>query len=83
MVGKVVTYVWRHYRKTGEVPLDDPKFVEVTARTRTSFIRPCKVHFLGFWDTVSSLGMYNWNQSFPYTFDNPSVAKDRHTVSLI
>jgi uncharacterized protein (DUF2235 family) len=40
------------------------------------------VHFLGLWDTVSSVG-WVWDlKSFPYTAWNPSVAFVRHAVSV-
>jgi uncharacterized protein (DUF2235 family) len=42
----------------------------------------CPVAFLGLWDTVGSVGLYNWNQSFAHTFENESVAIVRHAVSL-
>ena len=44
--------------------------------------RHCLVHFLGVWDTVSSVG-WVWNpESFPYTARNPSIARIRHAVSM-
>lgn len=40
------------------------------------------IHFLGVWDTVSSVG-WIWNpQSFPYTAKNPSISIVRHAVSI-
>ena len=40
------------------------------------------VHFVGVWDTVSSVG-WIWNPaSFPYTAANPSVENVRHAVSI-
>jgi uncharacterized protein (DUF2235 family) len=40
------------------------------------------VHFLGVWDTVSSVG-WVWNpDKFPYTANNPSIKIARHAVSL-
>ena len=40
------------------------------------------VHFLGVWDTVSSVG-WVWNpESFPYTACNPSIEIIRHAVSV-
>lgn len=40
------------------------------------------VHFLGLWDTVSSVG-WVWDPlRFPFTASNPSVATIRHAVSL-
>ena len=40
------------------------------------------VHFVGVWDTVSSVG-WVWNpDSFPYTAANPSIGAIRHAVSI-
>jgi hypothetical protein len=44
--------------------------------------RRFRVHFLGLWDTVSSVG-WAWDPlKFPYTARNPSVDVVRHAVSL-
>jgi uncharacterized protein (DUF2235 family) len=40
------------------------------------------VHFLGLWDTVSSVGWVWDPRTFPYTVRNPSVASIRHAVSV-
>jgi len=40
------------------------------------------VHFMGLWDTVSSVG-WAWNpRKYPYTAKNPSVTHIRHAVSI-
>lgn len=40
------------------------------------------IHFLGAWDTVSSVG-WVWDPArFPYTAHNPSIATVRHAVSI-
>lgn len=49
---------------------------------RRTFARVVNVHFLGLWDTVSSVG-WMWNPShYQYTFTNPSVHVIRHAVAL-
>jgi len=48
------------------------------------FSRPCRVHFLGLWDTVSSVG-WVWDPNpltRPFTANNPSVDTVRHAVSI-
>jgi uncharacterized protein (DUF2235 family) len=82
--------VWSHYREIRILPDDASeaerqeaaKHAEKTAALRQNCNRPCRVAFLGPWDTVGSVGMYNWNQSFPFTFENSSVDVVRHAVSL-
>jgi len=44
--------------------------------------RTVKVHFLGVWDTVSSVGWVWEPVHFPYTANNPDVEIVRHAVSL-
>jgi uncharacterized protein (DUF2235 family) len=44
--------------------------------------RRFRVHFMGVWDTVSSVG-WIWNQAkYPFTRKNPSVANIRHAIAL-
>jgi uncharacterized protein (DUF2235 family) len=40
------------------------------------------IHFLGLWDTVSSVGWLWDPRSYPFTAQNPSVGVIRHAVSL-
>ena len=42
----------------------------------------CPIHFLGVWDTVSSVGWVGSPVSFPYTHANDAVASVRHAVSI-
>jgi uncharacterized protein (DUF2235 family) len=44
--------------------------------------RRFKVHFLGLWDTVSSVGWVWDPATFPHTAHNPSVEVVRHAVSV-
>lgn len=42
----------------------------------------CPIHFMGVWDTVSSVGWVGSPVSFPHTRSNEAVATVRHAVSL-
>jgi len=54
----------------------------VVADFKKTFSRDCNIHFIGVWDTVSSVGwIYNAVQ-FPFTARNPSVNIARHAVSI-
>ncbi|MGN7713717.1 T6SS phospholipase effector Tle1-like catalytic domain-containing protein [Agrobacterium radiobacter] len=44
--------------------------------------RDCKPHFVGVWDTVSSVGWIGSPTALPYTHDNPDIAVLRHAVAL-
>jgi uncharacterized protein (DUF2235 family) len=49
---------------------------------KRTFSREVPIHFLGLWDTVSSVG-WAWDQKhLPYTQNNPSVQIVRHAVAL-
>jgi len=86
----LLPYVWRQYLAIHILPPDATPDQKAAAqqhaaeieRLKRSFTRPCPVAFLGPWDTVGSVGMYNMNQAFPHTFENSSVTVVRHAVSL-
>ncbi|MGR9249471.1 T6SS phospholipase effector Tle1-like catalytic domain-containing protein [Rhizobium leguminosarum] len=42
----------------------------------------CRPHFVGVWDTVSSVGWIGSPTALPYTHDNPDIAILRHAVAL-
>jgi len=49
---------------------------------KATFCRPCPVHFVGVWDTVSSVG-WVWDPlKLPYTAQNPDMANGRHAISI-
>jgi uncharacterized protein (DUF2235 family) len=49
---------------------------------RKTFAQKVRVHFLGLWDTVSSIGWIYDPITLPYTRQNPSVDVVRHAVSI-
>lgn len=44
--------------------------------------RAIRVHFLGVWDTVSSVGWVLDPQTYPFTTENPAVDHVRHAVAI-
>jgi uncharacterized protein (DUF2235 family) len=49
---------------------------------KATFCRPCPMHFVGVWDTVSSVG-WVWDPlKLPYTGQNPDILHGRHAVSI-
>jgi uncharacterized protein (DUF2235 family) len=52
------------------------------AEFKATLARTCPVHFIGVWDTVSSVGYINNFRTFPHTAHNPEVAHVRHAVSI-
>lgn len=55
---------------------------EVAADFKRTLARECKPHFVGVWDTVSSVGWISNFKTFPYTRHNPDIAIFRHAVSI-
>jgi uncharacterized protein (DUF2235 family) len=49
---------------------------------KATFSRQCKPHFVGVWDTVSSVGWFAHPLSLPYTANNPDIAIGRHAVAI-
>ena len=56
----------------------------VTADFKRTFSVECKPHFVGVWDTVSSLGWVYSGVHFPFTraTNNPDLSIVRHAVSI-
>lgn len=49
---------------------------------KATFSRTCPIHFMGIWDTVSSVGyLGNW-KTYPYTANNSSISCVRHAVAI-
>jgi uncharacterized protein (DUF2235 family) len=57
---------------------------KVAADFKQTFSRECKPHFVGVWDTVSSVGWVYNAVTFPYTraSKNPDLNIIRHSVSI-
>jgi uncharacterized protein (DUF2235 family) len=55
---------------------------QTCAEFKATLARQCPVHFIGVWDTVSSVGVINNFRSFPHTAHNPEVTHVRHAVSI-
>jgi uncharacterized protein (DUF2235 family) len=43
---------------------------------------PCPIHFVGVWDTVSSVGWIANPLALPYTASNPEIVVGRHAVAI-
>ena len=94
--GNLVPYVMRLFkavRKEGtpEAAGAEPGYWKLCNEFRWTFARPVPgagdsrrfgVHFLGVWDTVSSVGWVWDPATFPYTARNPSIHVIRHAVSV-
>jgi uncharacterized protein (DUF2235 family) len=71
---ELIPFAWDMFRRE-----HDPVLYNGFQKT---FCRPVTIHFLGLWDTVSSVG-WAWDpQHFQFTENNPGVEIVRHAVSL-
>ena len=61
-------------------PLNE--YFDLAAQFKDTFSRKCCPHFVGVWDTVSSVGWFANPFSLPYTANNPDIAIGRHAVAI-
>jgi uncharacterized protein (DUF2235 family) len=71
---ELIEFAWDMFKR------DDNK--DLAEGFKKTFCRPVPVHFLGLWDTVSSVGWAWAPKHFQYTQNNPGVGIVRHAVSL-
>jgi uncharacterized protein (DUF2235 family) len=57
-------------------------YFELASHFRQTFSQECKPHFVGVWDTVSSVGWVFHPLSLPYTANNPDIAISCHAVAI-
>src|SRR5215469_8264511 len=77
----LIPYAIRLYKS------NDPEKFHIAAGFQSTFSSPCSPHFVGLWDTVSSIGwildpIFVRGGHLPYTATLPNVAVLRHAVSI-
>ena len=85
----LLPYVMRLFRGSRRIHDQDAQIWRLSAQFRNTFARDAgaehrrfRVHFLGVWDTVSSVG-WIWDPvKFLHTAANPSIATVRHAVAI-
>lgn len=55
---------------------------QIAYKFKKAFSRECKPHFVGVWDTVSSVGWIYNPVTIPYSARNPDIGIGRHAVSV-
>jgi uncharacterized protein (DUF2235 family) len=88
--GNLVPYAYRLFKAVRKKSGAN-SYWDICNKFRWTFARPASdggddrrfpIHFLGVWDTVSSVG-WVWNPiKFPYTAKNPGIKTVRHAVSV-
>lgn len=72
----LIPYAARLFRRRNQ------ETFRIAAEFKAAFSRPCKPHFIGVWDTVSSVGWIYDPLKLPYTAHNPDIAVGRHAVAI-
>ncbi|BAO28304.1 T6SS phospholipase effector Tle1-like catalytic domain-containing protein [Sulfuritalea hydrogenivorans] len=71
---ELLPFAWNMFKRE-----QDPKLYN---GFRHTFSRKVPIHFIGLWDTVSSVGWMWDQQTLQFTANNPSVEIVRHAVAL-
>ncbi len=75
----------RQLRKGGAVKGSNPEldaYFDLARDFKGTFSRDCKPHFVGVFDTVSSVGWFTSPVSLPFTASNPDIAIGRHAIAI-
>lgn len=79
----MLPYAIRLLTSVNDVKGDAGRWFNVAKDFKASFpMVECKPHFVGVWDTVSSVGWIANPLRLPYTASNPDIAHGRHVVSI-
>lgn len=78
----LIPYITRLYAKKTRKAAGMTHTFQVAEGFKATFCRPCKLHFVGLWDTVSSVGWIWSPLKLPYTAQNPDMINGRHAVSI-
>lgn len=74
----LIRYVLKMFKKRKRTDED----FTLAASFKSTFSRQCKMHFVGVWDTVSSVGWLYDPLTLPFTAMNPDIQVGRHAISI-
>ena len=74
----LIRYVLRMFKKKKRTQKD----FELAVSFKNTFSRHCKIHFVGVWDTVSSVGWLYDPLTLPFTAMNPDIEVGRQAISI-
>jgi len=78
----LIPYVVRMFRERSRQAGGLDPILAVANNFKNTFSRACPLHFLGLWDTVSSVGWIYDPIILPFSTQNPEVKTVRHAISL-
>lgn len=73
----LIPYAWQYYRECYK-----PAIAKLSGEFKSMFTRSVDVHFLGAWDTVSSVGLLGGYKSYPNTKVNENILNVRHAIAI-
>lgn len=74
----LIRYLLQAFQKKKRVQAD----FDLAAQFKATFARDVPIHFVGVWDTVSSIGWIYDPVTLPFTALNPSIQTGRQCVSI-
>lgn len=78
----LVPYITRMYARRSRKAGGMTHTFDVAHEFKETFCRNCPIHFVGVWDTVSSVGWIWDSVRLPYTGQNPAMSVGRQAVSI-
>jgi len=78
----LIPYLLKMYAKRTRDAQRMKNTLDAATAFKTSISRPCVLHFVGVWDTVSSYGWIYNPVRLPYTARNPDMHYGRHAISI-
>lgn len=78
----LIPYVTQLYARKTRKAAGMTHTFQVADGFKATFCRPCRLHFVGVWDTVSSVGWIWSPLKLPYTAQNPDMINGRHAISI-
>ncbi len=78
----LIPYILRDFAQKTRAKGGMAQTFEIAKGFKATFSRHCPMHFVGVWDTVSSVS-WVWDPlKLPYTARNPDMVTGRHAVSI-
>ena len=78
----LIPYILRIYAKRSRDAKGNSANLGLASKFKDTFSRCCPLHFVGVWDTVSSVGWIWSPVVLPFAGQNPSIATGRQAIAI-
>jgi uncharacterized protein (DUF2235 family) len=83
----IIRMLWAIHALDRKTPSTDrdarlKAYFDLAKAFKATFASECKPHFVGVWDTVSSVGWFTSPLSLPFTANNGDIAIGRHALAI-